>query len=78
MMAAPGTCGLIAGQAWLLPVEDTLRDAIRKAFRSGGPTGQKIKNLRHGTWLGHPCLTVHRRREPCLCHPEGVRGIKEG
>ncbi len=53
-MAAQGTGGLMAQQEWLTPIEDTLRHSVRNAYRSGGPTGQKLKNFLHGTWLGHP------------------------
>ena len=53
-MGNQGTTGLIARQEWLTPVEDALRHAVRNAYRSGGPTGQKLKNALHGTWLGDP------------------------
>src|SRR5215472_4183084 len=53
-MGTQGMAGIIARQEWLSPIEDRLQDALRKAFRSGGPTGQKIKNALHGVWLGHP------------------------
>src|SRR5215469_9082828 len=53
-MGSQGLTGIIARQEWLTPVEDTVQDAVRTAFRSGGPTAQKMKNALHGTWLGHP------------------------
>ena len=53
-MAVQSASGLIARQEWLTPIEDTLRHLVRNAYRGGGPTGQKIKNVLHGTWLGHP------------------------
>jgi nitrite reductase/ring-hydroxylating ferredoxin subunit/uncharacterized membrane protein len=41
-------------QEWLRPIEEAAQHAIHRVFRSAGPTGQKVKNALHGTWLGHP------------------------
>ncbi len=51
---AQSTGELIARQEWLTPIEDMLRREVRDVYRSGGATGQKIKNALHGTWLGDP------------------------
>lgn len=42
----------IERQQWLDPVAETLRGAVRSAFR--GDTGRKVEDFLHGTWLGHP------------------------
>ncbi len=53
-MENQGLTGVIARQEWLTPAEEKLQSAIHGAFRSAGPAGQKIKNVLHGVWLGHP------------------------
>jgi nitrite reductase/ring-hydroxylating ferredoxin subunit/uncharacterized membrane protein len=53
-METQGTTGVIARQEWRTLAEEAVQHAIHKAFRSAGPTGQKVKNALHGTWLGHP------------------------
>ena len=45
---------LAARQEWIDSVADQLQLAVRGAFSAGGPPGQSIANLLHGTWLGHP------------------------
>lgn len=57
-MGTQGTTGMIARQEWLRPLEDTLQQAIHKAYRRAGPNGRKVKNALHGTWLGHPLHSV--------------------
>lgn len=37
---------------------DALQPAVTGLFRSGGETGQSVKNFLHGTWLGHPLHPV--------------------
>lgn len=44
----------IANQDWLQTGGDALQPAIVNAFEAGGKTGKQIKNVLHGTWLGHP------------------------
>ena len=39
-------------------VGESLQKLVHKAFDSGGPTGQKIKNFLNGTCLGHPLHAV--------------------
>lgn len=44
----------IENQDWLGEAGEAIQPVIINAFKSGGETGQKIKNFLHGTWLGHP------------------------
>lgn len=53
-MPIESTTGIIGRQEWLKSIEETVQRGIHDAFRSGGPSGQKVKNALHGTWLGHP------------------------
>ena len=55
-MRKDGIGGLIARQQWMNPAEKTLQKVTHSAFRFSG--GQKLKNLLHGTWLGHPLHVV--------------------
>jgi nitrite reductase/ring-hydroxylating ferredoxin subunit/uncharacterized membrane protein/ribosome modulation factor len=48
------TADIIARQEWLEPVAKALQGAVRKAFEAGGSTGQHIKDVLHGVWLGDP------------------------
>ncbi len=48
----------IARQEWLRTASNALQPAVLDAFESGGQTGQNIKNMLHGTWLGHPLHPV--------------------
>ena len=48
----------ITRQDWLGTAGDAIQPAIIKAFEAGGETGQQLKNLLHGTWLGHPLHPV--------------------
>lgn len=45
-------------QEWLAPLEEPLQDAVHQTFSSMGPAGQQIRNVLHGTWLGHPVHVV--------------------
>src|SRR5688572_28908192 len=45
-------------QPWLDTLGDRLQHGIAATFRAAGPAGQKIKNVLHGTWLGHPLHLV--------------------
>ena len=31
-----------------------IQPLVRDAFKSAGPVGREVKNILHGTWLGHP------------------------
>jgi nitrite reductase/ring-hydroxylating ferredoxin subunit/uncharacterized membrane protein len=55
---AERTVQAIERQDALRPVEDGLQRAITAAFRAGGAGGRIVKNLLHGTWLGHPLHPV--------------------
>ncbi len=57
-MGTEGMMGTIARQEWLKPVEESLQTLIHRAFSAGGARGQKVKNLLHGTWLGHPLHVI--------------------
>jgi len=35
-------------------VADTMQSAVNGLFQSGGAAGQRVKNVLHGVWLGHP------------------------
>jgi nitrite reductase/ring-hydroxylating ferredoxin subunit/uncharacterized membrane protein len=48
----------IERQEWLEPIGERLQRAIAGAFRAGGRAGQAVKDLLHGTWLGHPLHAV--------------------
>ncbi len=57
-MAEDMTAALIESQKWIDPVADQLQKAVGAAFESAGDTGREIKNILHGTWLGHPVHSV--------------------
>jgi len=35
-------------------LSDQVQPLVRDAFESAGPVGREVKNILHGTWLGHP------------------------
>ncbi len=35
-------------------LSDQIQPLVRDAFNSAGPAGREVKNILHGTWLGHP------------------------
>src|SRR5947207_2339121 len=37
---------------------EPLRQAVRRTYEAGGPSGQRAKNALHGVWLGHPLHPV--------------------
>ena len=41
-------------QEGLGPIENAAQRAVAAAFRAGGAGGRLLKNVLHGTWLGHP------------------------
>jgi len=41
-------------QEWLAPLQEVGEKLVKDAYKSGGETGQAIKNAMHGVWLGHP------------------------
>jgi nitrite reductase/ring-hydroxylating ferredoxin subunit/uncharacterized membrane protein len=52
------TARALESQDGLRPVEDGLQRAVAAFFRAGGAPGRVVKNLLHGTWLGHPLHAV--------------------
>ncbi|WP_051190380.1 Rieske 2Fe-2S domain-containing protein [Kaistella palustris] len=49
---------LVENQEWLGKAGAALQPVIIGAFEEGGEMGQKLKNILHGTWLGHPLHPV--------------------
>jgi len=45
-------------QQWLETVSEKVQPAITHTFAAGGPLGRALKNVLHGTWLGHPLHPV--------------------
>jgi nitrite reductase/ring-hydroxylating ferredoxin subunit/uncharacterized membrane protein len=45
---------LISRQKWLEPVETALGAVADLLFLKNLPVGEKVRNLFHGTWFGHP------------------------
>ena len=39
-------------------LSDQIQPLVRDAFKSAGPVGREVKNVLHGTWLGHPLHPV--------------------
>ncbi|MGH7313121.1 MAG: DUF2231 domain-containing protein, partial [Candidatus Rokuibacteriota bacterium] len=48
----------IERQGWLDPVGDRLQEAVARLYQAGGETGRGIRDVLHGTWLGHPLHPV--------------------
>jgi nitrite reductase/ring-hydroxylating ferredoxin subunit/uncharacterized membrane protein len=46
----------IAKQDWVEPVADAIQQLVHGAFP--GDAGRQVKNVLHGTWLGHPLHPV--------------------
>ncbi len=40
------------------PVEENLQELVRKAYASGGSSGQKIKTFLNGAWIGEPLHVI--------------------
>ena len=53
-MATQQVIEVINQQTWLDPVSDVLQKAVENAYAAGGATGQQVKNVLSGMWLGHP------------------------
>jgi len=45
-------------QHWLEPLADRLQRAVTAVYEAGGHTGRRIRDVLHGTWLGHPLHPV--------------------
>ncbi|MFD2512568.1 Rieske 2Fe-2S domain-containing protein [Pontibacter locisalis] len=44
----------IEQQEWLKTAGDAIQPAVVNAFKAGGEAGKQVKDMLHGTWLGHP------------------------
>lgn len=49
---------IFAEQEWLEEVDSALGGALSTAFEATGNAGRYVKDLLHGTWLGHPLHPV--------------------
>jgi len=45
---------VVEQQEALDQLSDQIQPLVRNAFKSAGPAGRELKNIFHGTWLGHP------------------------
>jgi nitrite reductase/ring-hydroxylating ferredoxin subunit/uncharacterized membrane protein len=57
-MASEALMTAIDNQPFLDQASDALQPAIIDLFTSAGETGLQVKDLMHGTWLGHPLHPV--------------------
>jgi nitrite reductase/ring-hydroxylating ferredoxin subunit/uncharacterized membrane protein len=53
-MATEALIKAVDQQEALDRLSDQIQPFVRDAFKSAGPVGREVKNLLHGTWLGHP------------------------
>src|SRR5438270_9823960 len=54
IMAENRITEFVEKQEWLDSAADTVQMAVASAFDSAGTVGQEVKDVLHGTWLGHP------------------------
>jgi len=45
-------------QDWLESLAEPLQRAVSAVYEAGGNTGRRIRDVTHGTWLGHPLHPV--------------------
>ncbi len=45
---------LIDRQDWLDTASDAVQKAVTSTYEAAGAAGQQIKDVLHGTWMGHP------------------------
>jgi hypothetical protein len=57
-MASEALMTAIDNQPFLDQASDALQPAINDLFTHAGETGLQVKDLLHGTWLGHPLHPV--------------------
>lgn len=57
-MESTNVISRLTDQPVLDAVAEPLSHAIRHAYESAGPAGQRAKNALHGVWLGHPLHPV--------------------
>lgn len=53
-MAGEQITDVLDQQTWLDPISDVVQKLIQDAYNATGQTGQQVKNVLSGTWLGHP------------------------
>jgi nitrite reductase/ring-hydroxylating ferredoxin subunit/uncharacterized membrane protein len=53
-MSTDHTIQIINRQDWLEPLADRLQSTLSKTATAAGPAGQRIEDMLHGRWLGHP------------------------
>lgn len=53
-MATEALIKVVEQQEALDQLSDQIQPLVRNAFKSAGPAGRELKNIFHGTWLGHP------------------------
>lgn len=46
--------GQVGKQSWLARVDEVVAQSLSGMFGAMGPGGVQVKNVLHGTWLGHP------------------------
>ncbi|HEU4875805.1 MAG TPA: Rieske 2Fe-2S domain-containing protein, partial [Pyrinomonadaceae bacterium] len=57
-MATEALIKVVEQQEALDQLSDQIQPLVRNAFKSAGPAGRELKNVFHGTWLGHPLHPV--------------------
>ena len=53
-MATEALIKAVDQQEALDRLSEQIQPLVRDAFASAGPAGRELKNILHGTWLGHP------------------------
>ena len=53
-MASGALIKAVEQQQTLDRLSDQIQPLVQNAFKSAGPAGREVKNILHGTWLGHP------------------------
>ena len=53
-MATEALIKVVERQEALDQLSDQIQPLVQNAFKSAGPAGRELKNILHGTWLGHP------------------------
>lgn len=53
-MATEALIKAVEQQEALDRLSHQVQPLVRNAFKSAGPAGREVKNILHGTWLGHP------------------------
>jgi nitrite reductase/ring-hydroxylating ferredoxin subunit/uncharacterized membrane protein len=53
-MATEALIKVVEQQEALDQLSDQIQPLVQNAFKAAGPAGRELKNIFHGTWLGHP------------------------